>query len=529
MQHNPEPMSENKGFVFDYLTLGDGDFTYSYDLCRFLQANAAFDEVFSALKDAGKEKYDDIPPQQQSHMNIPRTVGLKVLCSGIDPLHELKQKYRDADFIVQKILSINGTIPKLVSYPTSTKEPSARLDRYPLSKKQKVAIETLEGSMSISVHHSVNAIQHWHPDQSTISSDFKPSPPLPDNASFKNVIFNHPHIGLEDARLHARFLSHFFYSAATSWLAVHGVLHLTLALGQCERWECIQRAEDQGLILLARNAFKAPPSPGKYLEEVCKNINLPQGLEVNKKLYGSKKDFQRRYQQRRGHCGRSFKTRVDGSETLSFSRKSDSSKYSMDTQDKVLPWQHLDQNDEENENSLKCPHLNCGRVFRDERARKNHIKCVHVNQHLTYTCDICSTESSKVGMKEKTTRVFSSKEALDAHKRATHSSTHSFISIKPDWTSTCTEDSSLHAEPKERTIEYDNGELAIDGGDSGKCQVCGLVFTSCHTREMHHNEFVPQFSTSLSTKVQYKCSKCARTFPQERDCLQHKLFCTFIP
>ena len=101
------------------------------------------------------------------------------------------------------------------------------------------------------------------------------------------VIFNHPHLGIEDAVLHKRFLAHLFYSVATYWLSSpsfsfgaaslrsqsaapekkkitnnnKSVFYLTLAAGQWERWKGRESAQRHGLILLHRCPFQPPILP----------------------------------------------------------------------------------------------------------------------------------------------------------------------------------------------------------------------------------------------------------------------------
>lgn len=53
---------------------------------------------------------------------------------------------------------------------------------------------------------------------------------------FDLVIWNHPHLGLEDFRLHRLLLAHFFDSAARVLKAQHGAVAVSVVNGQEERW-----------------------------------------------------------------------------------------------------------------------------------------------------------------------------------------------------------------------------------------------------------------------------------------------------
>ncbi len=512
-------MTEISDDVYDYITLGDGDFTFSYDMIRFLQAREALTDAIRDTNGISEEVGDGA--QKFTRKDV------KVVCSGIDPLHELQQKYRDADFILKRIKSLNGQIPTL-NGPGSRGSKRQRMDM----EGTKVQVhESLSSScLNVSVHHAVNAIkpwQHGHVENAFSSEktlELEPSPPLPSNIVFKNVIFNHPHIGTEDAKLHARFLSHFFHSAENHWLAQGGVLHIALAMGQCERWECIERANQHGFTLIKRQTFKAPPSPRQYLQGESKNL----GLCIKNSKFQSKEYSRCRYQHRRGHTGRSFKSRVDGSETLSFGRKSDVTMNAIDKTAVNLPWQKFDYEEE----MLKCPH--CDKSFRDERAKKNHIKCVHANVDVSndsnkkklLVCEFCSN----LNINGQGMRTFPNEEALMAHIRAKHSSCgtppESCI-VVPDTHL----DNNLTVNANADVREDRNNE--VDGDPSGnnfnlnlaKCNICGLGFTSIEAKRKHFEEFVPIFKSTPETSS-YVCLTCGKYFSQERSLMQHRLVCT---
>lgn len=467
-----------------YLTLGDGDFTFSYDLCRFLQAEQSL--ALSA---------EDFPQR------------LRIVCSGIDSLCELKAKYKDSVFVLKQIEALNVSCPLHGNQHKDTKEKSP--------KKLKInGTETLDANnaqhLTVSIHHAVNAIVPWSDDRTMDQSTVSPSPSLPP-CNYKYVIFNHPHIGREDAQLHSRFLSHFFYSVKTHWLARHGVVHLALVKGQCERWKCIEAAERQGLVLLHRDTFKPPPSPGHYLQACVKEMKL---LEIPSH-YQSQKAFQCQFQQRRHQSGRSFASRAkDGSETLSFGRKDDLGEIAE--MDRHLPWQNLilPEGNSKDTSSLPCPR--CGKCFADERARKNHMKCVHAvtnegevgSNMVPIVCKLCQDD-----------RVFSSEEALASHTRAKH--TGQFTNIKPDWAAKHDLSSSTKTQN-----EFKLKNLV------GSCHICGLEYESHAMKEHHYNEFVPDFVTDKTSEqlkdgvsIPFSCQHCKKVFRDERAWKQHENFC----
>jgi hypothetical protein len=87
-----------------------------------------------------------------------------------------------------------------------------------------------------------------------------PQSSIPPPPSFYNhVIFNHPHLGTEDALLHSRFLAHLFHALTGRWMKPDGgLLHPTLVIEQCKRWRCLEWADRHGLVLIQRGKFIPP-------------------------------------------------------------------------------------------------------------------------------------------------------------------------------------------------------------------------------------------------------------------------------
>jgi uncharacterized C2H2 Zn-finger protein len=446
-------MSKN---IYDYLTLGDGDFSFSLDMCRFLQIDAA-------VKDALNSNHDT-----RSEIESNRKI-IKIVCSGIDTEIDLKQKYRDVDFIKKQILSLNKGVPRI------TKESD--------HKTKRPKLENVTSELQISIHHNVNAIRPWSSEQ-----DYSCNPQL-SNIKFKHVIFNHPHVGREDAQLHSRFLSHFFYSATNHWLATDGIVHLTLVKEQCERWNTIEHATKHGLVLLGREQFNPPPPVFKFID--AQKSQHGDKLTFKNERYLSKEGWKCRYQYRRHQSGRGFASRTSGSETLSFGRSE------VSYNDFSLPWQHI----KFLETLLQCPY--CSKEFIDERARKNHIKCVHMSRSKPtsqdqFVCNDC----------EKT---FHSEDALKSHKIAKHFS--AVKSIKPDWAA----------------CELIGAELAPTESSpvTCTCNICGYQFSN-EFKQKHYTEFIPVSSNSdLRSEIESKfsCDKCKKVFNDNRAYTQHSIFC----
>lgn len=387
-----------------FMTFGDGDFSYSLDMAKYLTSS--------------KEK-----SARPCH----------IVATGIDSLKELNAKYRDGPFLLKQLQSLNSE------------------------------------SLSVAVYHGVDAVQ--------------PPPATEEEDKWKadHVIFNHPHVGTEDAALHSRFLSHFLHTASLHWMKRNGgVLHLTLVKGQYERWKGQEAAERHDLVLLERNDFVPPPGGGHY-------------------------------QHRRHQTGKSFASRATGgSETLTFGRKVDQGKY-VGT---CLPWQYVSA---ETVQDFPCPH--CDKTFREERSRKSHIKAVHLNEPNkkrkrveALQCMHCKALNL--------TRVFPHQQSLDDHIRAKHTSLHS--ALQPDWVKNTNEMCKQIAPEGSDS----SGESQVDS--CGSCSICGLTYRTEKDKVQHLKEFVPVPVSELDLQdasATYQCSICKKGFLDQRAQRQHENVC----
>jgi len=515
--------------TINYLTLGDGDFSYSFDLCRFFQASQVSDSLQCAYR---------------------------IVCTSIDTLEESMNKYHDAGYTLNRIRAINDG--NHYKETTIVEEKKRRRKKLRSAFDGKGTKEVDCGSfknrrLATSIHHGVNAIHPWNDESGqtgksnesfmtenmNVSEPLKrqkyatiPIPPLPLNLKYQAVIFNHPHLGTENASLHSQFLSHLFYSCVHHWLDKGGVLHLTLVKKQCERWDCINRARKIGLKLLHKRNFTVPPPPGVYLQYIGKTLSMQyeEGHQLQKivdiQSQESDDEFKNRYHCRRHQSGKSFATRIitGGSETLTFRRKDDD-----DLLDGLhyLPWEltqiGLDKNNKNDYGKLlKC--FYCDKQFMDERGRKNHIKCVHPNgidKEKTKTALVCNLCNIKDGSE---LRVFSSLKALEDHKKSKHSGM--YTNIKPDWAAKQEQKMSWRNDGGHHSDEYSRLEMAKKSFES--CKVCGLKFTTLKMKEIHFQDFLPSFKGNKKEGVKimpFVCSRCGKEFKDQRALRQHFNFC----
>lgn len=376
-----------------FLTLGDGDFTYSLDLARYL----------ALLK-----------------TEEPNTL----IVTGVDSLLDMQEKYKDCNYILRQLQNFNTEVDHL----------------------KKLAVD---------VRHEVNAVA------SSSSTSL-----LQANV----VIFNHPHLGTEDAARHSRFLNHFLNECNMSWLkpaakdTSTGTVHLTLAAGQWERWQGEKAASKHGYFLAHRVPLRSPS-----VEEA-------------------------RYQHRRHQTGKSFHTRTAGSETFVLVRNKEDDGF-------IFPWQTGNANVKDKSQPLfECSC--CERTFKEERSLKSHMKALHgegsnKKRKREVKCPHCALQDVE--------KLFSQDQALADHIQAKHSGPHT--TIRPSW-----------AEKK------DGEKVATQDSTHGCCEICDYIFRDEDGSLRHANEFLPT-DVSLLCDSSFSCQFCAKAFSGQRGQLQHENFC----
>lgn len=404
------PKEESKPLTF--LTLGDGDFSFSLDLATYLA-----DEKVRA--------------EHQHDAWFWKGRKIRLVATGIDSIDELTEKYKDSQFLLKRLISLNGC-----------------------------------NDLSVKVRHEVNAV---------MAADSTDVAVVDDAIKAHHVIFNHPHLGTEDAVLHSRFLCHLFHTVTKSWLQNRGLFHLTLVKGQAERWECTLAADRAGMVLVGECPFRPIPIKDAY------------------------------FQHRRHQSGKSFVSRArGGSETLTFTRKQDEDLWRGGDASARLMWCRTV---ELNETIFECPH--CDRTFKEERSVKNHVKSKHSTEKKrkrdtdgnTFVCSQCQPEP----------RAFDSSQALADHIQAKHSALHT--DITPDWY--C-------------ATETEMVSSIMDTVDFGECEICGLKYCNQAEEAVHSKVFLP-VATSMpedDCNIAFKCSYCSKSFRENRPKLQHENICS---
>jgi hypothetical protein len=385
------------------VVLGDGDFSYSYDLAQSLNNNNPLQE--------------DTEPVQ-------------VFATGLDSYDELIAKYQDAPFLLGQLQKMNY------------------------------------GNVKVQVHHGVNAL---YPNSRNAEK-------IP---SAHTVIFNHPHIAQEDARLHTQFLSHLLDAIKRHWLVVpDGALYLTLVVGQWERWEGPLAAERHGYTVVHRSPY----------------VNMPLSTNC---------DTQKRYYVLRRHqTGKSFALRRLASEVLCLSP----SRKCCRVTTTIPPYpfgniptpspstkEHAEAVGMVKSNDLSFTCNFCDKQFSEARSLKNHVRSKHSSDDDDDYGQVQCTQCE---------RVFSNQQGLNDHMRAVHVALHT--NVKPV--------------RRTKLVDFCTTDKTDDTTSTIECPICGFT-VSC--LQAHEASLVP----SSHSKVMWSCTYCQKTLREERALRQHENFC----
>jgi 25S rRNA (uracil2634-N3)-methyltransferase len=345
-------------------------------------------------------------------------------------------------------------------------------------------------------------------------------------AIFDVVIFNFPHLGVEDARMHRSMLAHMMSCVRAVLREPDGCFFLTLANAQAERWHMLEMAQRNGLVLTDTLAFKESDWPG-----------------YNIKRHQSAKSFRNRV----SDCSFFVFSRADwvvaSSSSSSSSSESESEgsvprapksffhslllappasasssppevnpalgpleeegkrrKTDIAPGSKKTPRPFIATTDPflsvQPDGSFQC--LACsGKAFATDRAARTHIYSVHV---LSAPSSAAEGECGECG------RTFGGAEALRQHSMAVHGK-HG--PVRPYWAS-ASASASVPA--------------SASGGGECECDVCGLPFPSPELLREHERHSARGFAPRDRVE-ECTCPGCSRGFTDERALLQHLNHC----
>ena len=139
-------------------------------------------------------------------------------------------------------------------------------------------LKFLQKEVGVKILHGVDATRYL-PVQ--LTNEDGSCPP-----AYQHVIFNFPHLGIEDASAHSCFIAHVMYRVKDIMDRNQSTLYITLAHQQEERWLLSDQAERNGFIKFEVIPFRRGDWP--------------------------------RYTTKRHHCGKSFHARVEGASHFCF-------------------------------------------------------------------------------------------------------------------------------------------------------------------------------------------------------------------
>ncbi len=491
------------------LLLGEGNFSFTYSLCNRLKSLL---QVHASSKGSTRESSPTKLPD--THVSTPEKIV--IVTSAFDSEDEVLRKYPE----------MKHTISEL-----------RKLDR---------ACEHLE----IHVLYNFDATLPYIPQF------------LPTSAShigaFDSIIFNFPHLGIEDAKSHGCMVAHTMHvlQAALSGKESSHFL-LAIADAQWERWNIRDKADRNGMDLLQRFPFFT----GDWL-----------GYEIKRHING--KGFHNRvqecsyfcYTKKRAtscdlakvrdddnvilHLLRQDKNKRmdDGKELISTISSLNEAKQGKGKKKKkrkmhettegswreislsslTLSSENAKSSTDSSMPTYEC--LKCLRRFTKEQAVIAHVYNVHIlnsdrgsgDDDLDEVEGVQNKTSSNSKIKHERQyhqclqcsplRNFGSDQALQAHRSSAHGA---FGIMKPKWAVSGLHDtaSSEHDEEKEK-----NEDATFE------CMVCGFEF---HTEGelMDHSTRGYQ---PYDDEDEFPCTYCAKMFTQERAMMQHMNFCQSV-
>lgn len=424
------PVKEVESESVSYLTLGDGDFTYSLDLARYMKLSGS-SQTLSPTK---------------PHKNT------RLILTGVDTLEALTSKYKDSAFILQDIRNQQDEMP----------------------------------SMSLRIQHGVNAI--IHPDEKERAKG--PLHECADHVMFHHPHLGTENCSLHKRFLAHLFFSvdrHWMKPKG-------GVFHLTLVEGQFERWKCLEQAKRHGLDLLYKSPFAPPPVATSSKGGSTGNRYHYRRHQTGKSFATRRpnsRSFTYTFGRTVDH-GFHVATTLPWQIPCPSSSDTGTEKIEKPVTvvvptSSMLPCTFCEKEFAE-KRSLKC-HLcdkhSCDKATIEQMMNNgNQTRTKKRKQEMISTTTIEQAEKSFACLQCLPNRIFQSEKALQSHIRAKHSGMHTYI--KPDW-STDNTNVCQRANSGEPSVEP---HLETDTTKSKECEICGFQLVD-GSFSLHFQDFVP--------------------------------------
>ncbi|KAJ3280018.1 hypothetical protein HK104_000991 [Borealophlyctis nickersoniae] len=424
---------------FRLLILGDGNFSFSLALARILFPRST-DQHITPLNAHVAHAYLGLP-----YPSFPAS-RLQILTTSFDTRPQLYQKYQDSKEIL-----------------------AALEERY---------------RDNVTVLHGVNA---WE-----LRARFGDEYP----EGFDAIVWNHPHLGTEDFRLHRFLMAHFFQSVADV-LSPTGCVCVSLVQGQETRWELVAQAARSNLGLAEVMAFDESYWPGYVVKRnkhggSFKNSHTKQHVGTDMKSHM----FRFRFGEARISAASLLDVDVvqgvDGvveapSDTTSNKKLDSPSSKASPRRSRKGPVPA----------DLTCPH--CRKTLTSARGYHQHVHMVHILKQFGETWRPDRPKSLSC---PSCPRTFASESDRWQHIINKH---------------TTIDSSEL---PTTREEEEGFGRDATGEYDYYPCRVCGqAVVKRTWGMTLHLETLKPAIGLDMG------CPLCANTFIEQRALYQHYKFC----
>ncbi|ETO23897.1 hypothetical protein RFI_13262 [Reticulomyxa filosa] len=289
------------------------------------------------------------------------------------------------------------------------------------------------------------------------------------NEKWDLIIFNNPHLGVENKKRNGGLCMHILYSSLQCTEKSGGQIWITLVKEQLEQWQILQTASNTSML----------KTDLRYLGSFSFLDTFWPGYTCRRHQSG--KSFRNVAFESLTHVFVHFKNRM----STTFAQQ-----VLQQTQQKILQ----SQTPKKESTVLKC-HC-CDQTFTEQRSLDTHFK----HKHGAVATDQKTNESFSCSLCKAT---FHNHDAMTKHYISVHSGQH--LNVKPDW--------------KENDF-FAQRNIIQHSSDSSSthyfCELCDALFSD---QEEHKQYLSP---TPITSRV--ICDVCGQEFVATRDLLQHKNF-----
>jgi tRNA (guanosine-2'-O-)-methyltransferase len=379
---------------------------------------------------------------------------------------------------------------------------------------------------------------------------------------FDAVIFNFPHLGIEDAETHGRMMAHVMHCAkdvlsrkcsvnkhSSAELPSgkdedidhdYGCFFLSLADAQHARWGVTDQAVRNDMKLVCNLRFYPQDWPGYEVKRHINGKNFERRVEDCSYFCYSQTPTPRsnallQIMRDRKEVSMTIPEKLEGDEPPSKRKRGSSknckeksknmevhkvgklSKRRMHTSTLAM-WQNIGQNDDKESTAEVTKPYQCKlclKTYTTEQAVISHCYNVHVLPSDTPAPSIDATKSDQssetiahVCEKCDPKRTFNSLQALESHLTAVHGRHEVQI---PHWADA--------GRPSHSAVSISHIEKEIQ--ITYECKICAMRFSTKMERDEHENNgFQPKYSV-----FRLHCS-CGKSFTEQRGLLQHQNHCS---